>query len=346
MTFPITGWFAELSGTAAATITPTATAGGQLPSSALVTITPAAATTGFLTVLKGATATITPTASGSGNLFFQGTAATTVTPSASASGAAGGTGAVTVTPVVAATGHLTFTGTAAATITPTPSVAGQAVGTAAATITPSPSASIIPTYDNSAKSTKQSALASGTPFTWSHTGSGGAYGIVFVACQSGVMTLSATTASVTWGGTTMTSLGNLYNHSTSTQGWGWVFALNGIPSGAQTISVTMTQSGQTFTGYGSSYSYTNVSSVGTLQTASGVTPTNPTLSATAANTTDIVWGAISTNNVALSAFSLTARQNNNTPSPVFWAGDTTGSTSVTVSGTSAAQWSVFGLDLK
>lgn len=318
----VPGWWAELNGTAAATITPTAMASGTLPRHASATVTPTAAAAGQAVGTAAVTVTLTPSTAG----HAVGTAAITVTPSAGASGAGVGTAAVTVTP--------------------TPSVAGQAVGTAAVTVTPSPSASIIPTYDNSVKSAKQSALASGSPFTWSHTGSAGAYGIVFVACQSGVMTLAATTASVTWGGTTMTSLGNLYNHSTSTQGWGWVFVLNGIPAGAQTISVTLTQSGQTFTGYGSSYSYTNIASVGTLQTASGVTPTNPTLSVTAANTTDIVWGATSTNNVALSGFSLTARQNNNTPSPVFWGGDTTGSTSVTVSGTSAAQWSVFGLDLK
>jgi hypothetical protein len=204
---------------------------------------------------------------------------------------------------------------------------------------------VLPVYDHSAISTRQISLASGTPFTWpSGGGTAGAYGIVFVAAQNGGMNLTAT-AAVTWGGTAMTSLGNKYDASVTTSGWGWVFVLNGIPGGNSTISVTMTQSGQTFSGFGSSFSYAGVSSVGALQTAAGNAAANPTLAVTAANTTDIVWGGITTNNAAMSAFSLTTRQDS--PSGlVFYAGDTTGSTSVTVGGTAAAQWSAFGLDLK
>jgi hypothetical protein len=83
--------------------------------------------------------------------------------------------------------------------------------------------------------------------------------------------------------------------------------------------------------------------VGTLQTAFGTA--NPSVSVTAANSTDIVWGGISSKNAAVTGFTLTTRQNS-AGAPFFYGGDTTGSTSVTVGGTAAANWSAFGLDLQ
>lgn len=325
---PVPGWWAELYGKASATIIPVGSAFGQLPSTAAATITPTSASVGFLTVLQGAAATVTPAAVAGGGLAFTGTAATTLTPAA------------------AAAGHLTLTGTAAATITPTPSVAGSGAGTAAVTVTPAPSATglLTPNYDHSAASARQSALASGTAFTWSSGGgTAGAYGIVFVAGSTSSTDLSAT-ASVTWGGTAMTSLGSQYNDNISTDGWGWVFVLNGIPAGSQTISVTLTQAGKTFTGEGSSYSYANVSSVGALQTAFGLSIT-PSVAVTAANTTDIVWGALQAQNHTATGFSGTLRQSASV-APAFYAGDTTGSATISATASSSTVWSAFGLDLR
>lgn len=200
-----------------------------------------------------------------------------------------------------------------------------------------------PTYDFSAISGHQQSLASGTPFIWSSNGgAAGAYGLVLLDCGQSVMNLSAT-ATVTWGSETMTSLGSgVYLNNNSVAGWMRLFYLNGIPGGAQDIEVTLTQSGQVFTGYGASFSYTDISSAGTLQVANGSSG-NPAVAVTAANSTDVVFGAIKINN-ALTSVSFTTRQSE-TASANFYAGDTKGSTTITGS-TGTTGWCAIGLDLR
>ena len=126
----------------------------------------------------------------------------------------------------------------------------------------------IPAYDNSATSAAQTTLASGTPFTWSHTASD-AKPYVLVAIGAGshnTIDPSTATASVTFGGTALTDLGYELTWSTATYGFVWVFGGNRLPGGSQTVSVTLTDSGHVFDGYATSYSYDNaIGVVGSLQ---------------------------------------------------------------------------------
>lgn len=198
-----------------------------------------------------------------------------------------------------------------------------------------------PQFDNSAVSAASGILASGSSFFWlSGGGTGGAYGIVLVNNTSGAMDLTAD-VEVTWGGISMTRKGGVYNNNNSAGGWSLVFVLDGIPDGSQEVVVTATQAGKTFAAYGSSYSYANVESVGGLLTAYGTG--SPTLAITAENTNDIVWGAVCTGGVSMSAFSLTPRENSSS-GVVFSAGDATGSATVGATA-SATGWSAVGLDL-
>lgn len=204
-------------------------------------------------------------------------------------------------------------------------------------------APVSPAYDGSAKSAATGVLPSGTPFSWSASGTSGAYGIVLLDCISGFMDLGLT-ATATWGGIPMTRLGGVYKNNNSTFGFQLVFVLDGIPGGSQNIVVTPTQSGKSFAGYGTSYSYTNVASVGSLVTAYGSGA--PSFSVTAAHANDIVWGATDTNAAVLTGFSLTNTRQSNSGVPYFAAGDATGSTSYTVSGSATgAGWSGVALDL-
>lgn len=211
---------------------------------------------------------------------------------------------------------------------------------------------ITPTIDFSAVSTRQFNLASGTPFTWSSGGgTAGDYGIVFVAGKG--MDLGAT-ATVTWGGTAMTELpSGVYNDNLSADGWGRVFVLPsiaaggaGIPAGSQTISATFTEGGGlTLTGYGASFSYNYVAAAGALQTATGLS-TTPGITVTPSNSSDLVWGALSTLNTIpnTGTFTGTLRQSTGA-SPVFYAGDITGSGILTETAADTV-WSAFALDLQ
>jgi hypothetical protein len=216
-------------------------------------------------------------------------------------------------------------------------------------------AGAVPTYDNSASSSYQSGTGSGTAVTWSHTVAAGAYAIivVFVPYASMSGPGSGTTAVVKMGTVTLSSLGSVFINNAA-EGWAWVFGGYTSGSGAQTASVKLTESGQTFTGYGASFTYNNVSSVGILQTAYGGSATTQSVSVPSAST-NLVWGAIQigTSGATLagfSAFSLNQRQeqdSNTTWGESFIAGDIAGSSSVSVSvnTSSSFDWAAVGLSL-
>jgi hypothetical protein len=210
-----------------------------------------------------------------------------------------------------------------------------------------------PSYDNSAASSYQNAVASPATFTWSHTTAAGSYAIVLVACGEGFSNMGGpagtTTATVTFGGVTLSSLGAVKANNDGNRGWLWVFGGNvsSAGSGSKTVSVTLTESGLSFYGWGSSYTYQAVGSVGTLQTAFGAS-TSPTKAVTSASGRR-VWGSVMANAFGdnLTSFSLTARQTKQvTGNPGFTAGDAAGAATVTVSASMTSdEWAVVGLDL-
>jgi hypothetical protein len=205
---------------------------------------------------------------------------------------------------------------------------------------------ITPLYDNSGQSTRQSALASGTPFTWTQPVTSATYAVVGILGTTTVTMDLAATAVVTFGGATLSSLGSVYLNNQTTSGWIMVYGGYTTGSGTQTASVTLTESGKAFTGFGTSATYLNVSSVGTLQTAFGSSAA-PSVTVPSA-TNDLVWGLLWTG--ALFTFtspSFTSRQTSSASAGSFIEGDTAGAASVTISATASgsALWAAAGLNL-
>jgi len=129
----------------------------------------------------------------------------------------------------------------------------------------------------------------------------------------------------------------------------WVWDLIGVASGGtNTVSMDFTESGKTFgPGWGASFTYNNVVSVGALQTAYGDS-TAATVSVPSASG-NLVWGAVlNGSGTALTGFSLTERQQNTVTGDyaMFEAGDTVGASSVAVSATNSNYyWAAAGLNL-
>jgi len=206
----------------------------------------------------------------------------------------------------------------------------------------------LPSHDNSALSSSQNALANNTAFTWGHTVSGG-YGIIVVTgninSTTGDLTVPAT---VTLGGVTLADLGGVVANNVDDVAFVRVFAAAGIPTGGQTASVKFNQVGTTFTGYGHSYTYSNVASVGALQTNTGLGDTGSV--DVAASSGDVVWGCImrASTPTTFTSFTLTQRQTvTSGVASNFVAGDTVADTNPeTVSvGIGSGSWAAVGLQL-
>lgn len=199
-------------------------------------------------------------------------------------------------------------------------------------------------FDYSAQ-TPPTAVVSGTPFSWTHQASQGSFAIV-VLYSGGSMTPAAA-ASVTFGGTAMTSLGSVLSDNTAAQSWLWVFSLANVAGGAETVSVTLTQTGDNFDGFATSFTYNGVSSVGTLQTAFG-SSTTASVAVTSAPG-DIVWGTVITDGANIPGFTGTVRENlgGGSAQPYFTAGDYPGASSVTVTAPLPVnfEWAAAGLNL-
>lgn len=65
----------------------------------------------------------------------------------------------------------------------------------------------VPAFDNSAISGYQSAVSSGTPFTWTDTAAPGTYGIVALFGNNNNSFTSAATPTIKFGSASLTSLG-------------------------------------------------------------------------------------------------------------------------------------------
>lgn len=203
------------------------------------------------------------------------------------------------------------------------------------------------TYDNSVQSAYQNFIASGANFQWTHSATAGAYAIVVILQAGGLThqgTLAATVTTMTFGGTTMTSLGNVYSNNDSTQGYAWAFGLANVTGGSNTVSVTLTQAGQNFDGYAVSFTYNGVASVGTLQTAFG-SSSPQTLSVSSAPG-NMVWGASCQDAGAFNSCNLVPRQQNSSQFPQFVAGDLPGASTVKiVTSATPFDWCAVGLNL-
>lgn len=184
------------------------------------------------------------------------------TPAAAAVAVTGGT------PTVAVTDHKVATPAAAAVTvtggTPTVTRTDHHVATPAAAAvtvtggTPTVTVSTpIPPFD----AVGAGNTAFSNTLSWSHTATAGACVIVAVMSFG-----SATITGVTYGGVAMTSLGNRRGNNTAGQGTLYLWRLNSVSGGAQTVTATLS-------GFenarGNSVSYTGVTTIGTIQVASG-----------------------------------------------------------------------------
>lgn len=204
-------------------------------------------------------------------------------------------------------------------------------------------------FDNSAQSANQSGLANNTAFTFGHTVAGD-FGIVAVTGNLASTTADLTVpATVSLGGVTLNEVaGGRFANDASTAAFIRVFTGSGIPSGGQTASVTFNQAGTTFSGVATSYTYQNVASIGTMQTAVGTGTSGSVL--VPATIGDIVWGFVLRNSTpsGFSSLSFTQRQTLTTGSVMtFAAGDTVAASSpVPISATfSSGAWVTVGLEL-
>jgi hypothetical protein len=236
-----------------------------------------------------------------------------------------------------------------------PMVSAPVMAATARMLAPTVSLHSAPVYNNSAVSAFQNNVSSPASFSFSETIAANTYGIVCIEGGSGGFNMNdpggATAATVTFGGVTLTSLGFVNLNNTGTDGWAWVFGgdLSSLVAGTYTVAVTVTQAGSSFNGWAHSHTFTNVGSVGTLQTAFG-NGTSPSVSVPSAAGRR-VWGCVTAKDAFAtpSAFSLTQRQSQvvNFDPPAFVAGDAAGAPTVTVSATIGSEtWGVVGLDLR
>jgi hypothetical protein len=169
----------------------------------------------------------------------------------------------------------------------------------------------IPVYDNSAISSLQSAVSSGTAKTMTQTvgGAGNAYGIVAVAALNTSSVTSSATPTITFGGVTLSSLGFIACDNAGSSGWLWVFGGQNIPAGSETVSVKFTQSGDSWSGYFVSFTYLNVYGVGSLQTNYGSSATMSINTTPGASFPTVVWAIMNQpGSSVMSSFSLNQRQ--------------------------------------
>lgn len=206
-------------------------------------------------------------------------------------------------------------------------------------------------YDNSVQ-IPWTNVVSGAPFSWTHPASGpgssaGTYALVSLY-GAGTMTPAATITTLTFGGTTLSSLATpVMTDNTAATTVLWVFGGFITAGGSLTVDVELTQSGDTFDGFATSFTYNNVSSVGTLQTAFGSSTSAAVTVPSAPGS--VVWGTATTNGANPPGFTGLIRQNMLTGSnqPFYTAGEYPGATSVAVTAPLPVNyiWAAAGLNL-
>lgn len=173
--------------------------------------------------------------------------------------------------------------------------------------------------------------------TWSHTATG-ANRCVLIGVTYGAF--AAITASATYGGVAMTSLGRR-NFNNAGANWTELFVLVNPATGSQPVVVNL--SVNTLTASGNSVSYTGVGSVGTPVLAHG-SSTTPAVSVPSGANRRVV--AVLASAAGKSAFNQTERYNAGAVSASALIGDAAGAATVAFSATQATgPWSAIGVDL-
>lgn len=198
-----------------------------------------------------------------------------------------------------------------------------------------------PLFDASAVSGASGLQTNTLTQSWSHDVGSGANncGLIGVICSNtgaatGVPT-GTPTASI--GAKSLPYLGSVLMNNLAIGGFIAVFAALGLSSGlGQTATYSITDSGTNFgNAFGTSYTYTGVGGIGTLQTAFGSAGLASVTVTSAIGR--LVWGALAQYQAgAYSGFTLTQRQANGGSAPGYISGDGAGASSVTVSGTSTS----------
>lgn len=181
----------------------------------------------------------------------------------------------------------------------------------------------------------------------SHTAAAGATVLVFTntAASGSVGSYSSHTRTVTYGSTTLTSVGAV-NANNQTFGWTEAYIGIGVGTGtAQTISWTTTGGSGTFLSAAmNSVAYRSVGSIGTVVTNFGgsTTPSSGAVAAATSNTVVTAFGSGGPSSFSITSFSGTSRYNTAGNSGSYFAplafGDTPGASSVTTTGTMSANF--------
>jgi hypothetical protein len=218
----------------------------------------------------------------------------------------------------------------------------------ASTIAPS-----LPVFDAVALSAASGTQTNTLGLSWTHLVGSGANncGIVAVVCgnngSAGFVPAGTPTASI--GGTPLTYLGSVLMGNVAPAGFIAVWAVQNVPTGSQTVTISMTDTGQgLFNAYGISFSYTGVTGIGALQTLYNANGTAQGPLSVPSAVGDLVWGLLSNyQGIGYTSPTFTSREYQNGGVPFFEAGDLAGVASTsfgaTQGGTSAG--AIVGLSL-
>lgn len=293
---------------------------GDVPGGAAVTAT-AMTQTGVTHVPEGAVLDVTAAGTTTDILGLRPTAAETIAPS------------VVTTDVVA------ISGTGAGTIPVTPAGAGGLA--------------VPPLFDATAISSASGAQTNTLALSWSHTVGTGSdnCGIIAVIGDNngigGFVPTGTPTASI--GGTPLTYLGSVLLGNASINGFIAVWAVQNVPTGSQTAAISMTDTGQGLANaYGTSFTYTGVTGIGSLQTAFNTNGTTQSALSVPSAVDHLVWGLLANYQTGTyTSPTFTSHESQTASAPYFDAGDIAGASLVSVGATQSTTYAgaVVGLDL-
>lgn len=211
-----------------------------------------------------------------------------------------------------------------------------------------------PAFDAVGLSPYQGNIQNALTLTWTHAvGSApNNYGIVEIFEGNGgnadLMPSLVTSYTVSIGSTTLSPLGSVLINNAQSGGFIWTFGAAGVPTGSQTVTMTLNFSGIFWVwGYALSSTYTGVGSVGALQTAYGSAGGTQGVTVPSASGHTVHGGLINYTTGTYSSPTFTARETQATNQPYWIAGDMAGSSSTNFSATESLNtlWAAAAFDL-